>query len=428
MKKYILLLLSVLNILLLFAQQDLNNIKQSQEYLQIMPDDLTERLNLAYLYMLNNSPDSALAEYQRVLDKESDHLEAWIGYLWALSVLDNNRELLNKGQLALQKTNNNPSILTFMGSASLNLYNIYSSRYYYNKALQDSTIGLFDRFYALKGLGVNYYWMHDYSKYKKINHSINMNLPDTLKANLVPFKPYYYTGIFYGQSGSNTSFKGVEQYVDFKAADFHFIVENFQNDHKNVRTNYSLKTNNYYFPISIASQFHFIDGQSPWYYDAKIYQIALFRDFYWWKTKIEPYVAYTYNDYSNFHAEQKDFGFQLNSDVVTISSINSLIRYEDYPAYYLTDKVKDKYMHYYSSVLFKLMDTMDAEISSGFGNQSFWVSPSAFVIDTNQGADQYHQLSLYFYFPKLMISSYYKQAHKNNHWTGTGMISVGMRY
>ncbi len=432
MKKIILILALIVTIQLLNAQQSLrSSIDQSLSYLEIMPEDLSEHLSLAYLYMLNNTPDSAQVEYKKVVDRDSTNLEAWVGYLWAKSVIDDNEGILKEEKRALNLTKNNPSLLLFMGSASINLYNTHSARYYYQKALNDSTIGLFDKFYATKGLGMSYYWLNDYYRYKKINNQLNKDLPDSLKTDLIPMKPFYYSGMFYGKSGEKTDYEGFEQLINYGAVDYNFIIEHFRKDSKSVRTNYTFRTENRYFPVTIATQFHFLDGKTPYYYDAKIYQIALSKVMYLYKFKYEPYTAYTYSDYSNFSTNQIDYGIQFTSHKINLTLLNSMISYKDYPAYtlvYPKDKVKDDFKHLYVSLLYKASDMFNLELTNGFGNQSFWVSPTAYVVDTNQGCDQFHQSTVYFFFDHMILSSYYKLSHKNDHWVGSGLMSIGFKY
>lgn len=411
----------------LYAQNTIEDeIKESQQYLELFPDDIDEHLGLAYFYNLTGKADSAEAHYNKVIEIDSTQTGAWVGFLWTKSILGKNLEVLSYEKRALNITNNNSSIYNILAYSSGILDKQLSGVYFYQKALEDTTASDFETFLSFKGLATTYYWLSDYYRYRQIDDFINRQIPEEQRENLVPISYYAFLSGFYGKSSDKSIYKGLEFWNSYGALDAEFILENIRRDNKEIRTNYSLKLDNNFYPINLSSQFHFLEGVDKNLYNAQIVQIALSKNIYTYKSMLDLSLNCALSDYNKFHVQQYDLASSINFDNVFISATCSTIQINDYPL--LNQKKNSLNQHYTYELFYKPAEFIAFHLLNGYGNQSFFVSPYVYIIDEYGASHQYHQLFVNFYSKLGILSTYYKIDYKKVAWQNTFNISLGVKY
>lgn len=136
MKKLLPVLLLLLGVISAVAQDrdypDL--IRKTNRYLSVFGDDSAERLNLAWYYMLNAQPDSALVQYDEVSRREPANPLAASGSLWALNYLAQYSETVSRSDTLIHLFPQNPDIFNHRGLALLQTRSPLKARTSYQTA------------------------------------------------------------------------------------------------------------------------------------------------------------------------------------------------------------------------------------------------------------------------------------------------------
>ncbi len=410
---YLIILFSVCSFL--FSNTIEEDIDNSLRYLELFPDDLTERYELAYLYSLMGQTENAETQYHYVLERDSLNTGAWIGYLWSMSLQGRNKEVLSFEKNVVKLTQKNPSILNIMAFSHGSSDHDYAAIYYYRQVLKDSTANDTERFLANRGISGHYYWTGDYYRYRKINEMFNQPLSIEEKQDLIPLNVFLYSGLSLGRNTNHTDFQIFNQWISTGALEAEFIVDNKRYDSKQAITTYSLKLNNHYYPVNLSSQFFLINSQrkvNETEIDGFAGQFRLSKPFYPYRSKLEPFTALSLTT----DGVQWDTGAILDFDKLILGfDINHL-------RVWCSDNIHSDFDLYY-----KVSPLYSLQLSSGFGDNSNMISSNGQFNDQLSSSREFYQLNNFFYLKRYILSLSYNRSLMDK-WTDAYMMSLGIRY
>ncbi|MBP7562681.1 MAG: hypothetical protein KA886_02740 [Candidatus Cloacimonetes bacterium] len=420
-KSLIACLLLLITITLLFSKTIEEEINNKIMYLELFPDDLKERYELAYLYNLMNQLVDAESQYRYIINKDSLNTDAWIGYLWSMSLQEKHHEVLSFEDKALLLTQKNPSVMNIMAFTHGSLNSDYEAIYYYREVLKDNHSNQTELFLANKGVAGHYFWTGDYYQFNRINKAFNQLLPEEEKQNLMPIFLYMYSGISYGYNDKDIDFQTFNQWVSLGALEAELIVENKRVKSQQTKTNYTFKLDNYFYPVNLSAQFHLVKNDQRHeseHKDGYACQFSVSKPFYPYKSKLEPYFSLAFFDYDSFDSDkigQVETGAYLYTDLITTGLSYSQSRYpKDHRSYTLD-------IHY------KLKDWYAIQLINGFGDNNNMISMSGQIFDEWSSTKQFHQINHYFYWKRLIGSLSYNRSLMNR-WSDSWMMSAGIRY
>jgi len=407
-------ILFVLVCTLIHAQnwQELAN--SVQAHLAENPDDDDARLKLGYYYMMSGQPLLALREYRRITQRAGDNLDAWAGVIWAYNGM-------RQYELALatveEQTALHPNYAPFhnlRANVYLRLGDATAARHYYSRALDDSPFDRSVRRIAFEGLGWSYHYLRYHKRstdnFRKAQsltpqgeqvYGIELSDQSHWQTEFAWTRPYADANSYFASQAYNKGSWGLEASFD-----------EFQKDKKHFRTAFQLQSHKQIGSLHsriYGTLIFGIDGET---YPAYGLGISNNHPLYIRTAVMTPIHRFHYTHYPRFDVFQNDIalafiyrkadvGYQFTHLYQDGDSINSDRQHTQHHLWLRYPILPQTFLGFYS----------------GWGDQSWWITPTGSVGDTFVGLDSYYGMDISFPVAGSIYAGFYHQiGSRNDDW------------
>ena len=383
-------------------------------YLEENPEDDEARLNLGYYYMMSNQPLLALREYRRITQQDSGNLDAWAGVIWAYTGMRQYKLALSTAE---EQTALHPDYAPFYNlraNAYVRLGDAAAARYHYAQALEHSPFDMTVRRTAYEGLGWSYHYMND----------LNRSSDNFRKAQSLAAKgEQVYGSDLYEQSHWLTEFAWTRPYNDANAYyasqgyskgswGLQASFDEFQKDKKHYRTAFQIQIHKQSGVIRSRVYGTLITGIDEETYPAYCFGISNNIPFYIQRAVVTPVHRFHYSHYPRFSIYQNDIALAVNCHKID-TGYQFTHLYRDNES--LNSDRQNTQHHLW--LRYPILSQTLLGIYAGWGDQSWWMTPTGSVGDTSEGMDSYYGMDITFPLAGSIYAGFYNQfGSRNEDW------------
>lgn len=377
-------------------------IRKTRRYLTIFPNDSLERLNLAWYYMQNAQPDSALAQYDKLLAQDPSREIAAAGGLWACNVLSHYRETLSRADRYLRQWPHDPNILNHRALARLNLFSPLRARKDYAAAKKLSGADSLANSIAENGIAWSHLYLADYAGAAR---NVEMN-PPASKYTLLPLLKRWRLGASLGMGYKN----GGDPYYLFgaslgrKTLSLAFSGEEYLLDGEHYRTSLKLDVDKQFAPVDIKLAGQALNGIDDGIYPAWQAGISASGKIYASSFLLRPLLTSYYAYFQSFSSLQADFGLRAGNDRFKLQVIYSGL-YLDNEAMNADRRGKVLSL----SAEMRVWRGIQLSLNASRGDMAWWTNANGILMDTYYPDQAVYGLGLRIPLDNTISLSLYQQ-------------------
>ncbi len=375
MKKALPLLLLMLAVVAATAQaQDYPElIRKTQRYLSVFPENNAERLSLAWYFMQNAQPDSALALYQEVALRDPASADAASGSLWSLNALQRYPETIRGSKTLIRAFPENPDILNHRGLALLQTYSPLSARASYRSAQKLAAPNSLSAAIAADGLAWSYLNSGDFAN---AEHVVKTS-PGALTANplLDQARSTFAAGFGYKQNG-DTYWLGKAS-LGRKTFSASFGLEEYRLAGQHFRTALDLELGKQLRPLDLKLGAKLLRGVDSGSYPAWQGGASATGNIYLSGFRLNPLLSLRYTYAPVFSAAQADLGVKVSTD-----RLNLLLMYSRLDLDYLAAGTDQTGQVFTGITDLRLYRSLRLSLSASHGDMAWWTNPYGVTLDT----------------------------------------------
>ena len=365
------------------AQDQTELIRKTKRYLSVFPEDDLERLNLAWLYMLAEQPDSALVHYDVVARRDPQNALAASGGLWALNSLGRFGQSVKRAEPLLASFEDNADIWNHAGLASLKTFSPLKARQRYLKATKLAAAESDAGRIAADGLAWSYLYLGDHANAKAV-------LNPELSAFPVANRNRYTLSLGAGfKKKSDRYFLGGlgwrRRMLSLAAG-----IDEYRYRNRHYRTAYSLDLDKQLRAFSLRLSAKNFSGADASLYPAWQGGIGATRNAYADGYRLRPRVGFRYTYTPNFSVAQGDIGLEVGNDRLGFNLIYSSLYRDNLPI------ESDTWGGaVFGSAELRLWQDAKLSLSASGGDLEWLTNPWGVTLDTNYANDANFGLGLY---------------------------------
>ena len=375
MKKALPLLLLMLVVAAATAQaQDYPElIRKTQRYLSVFPENNAERLALAWYFMQNAQPDSALARYQEVALRDPDSADAASGSLWALNSLNRYPETLHRSADLIRAFPKNPDIFNHRGLALLQTYSPLSARASYRSAQKLAAPNSFSAAIAADGLAWSYLNSGDYASAEGLvrKNPASFSVTPWLEKTRSAFS----AGFGYKQNG-DTYWLGKAS-LRRKTLSLALGFEEYRIAGQHFRTALDLELGKQFHPLDLELGAKLLSGVDAGSYPAWQGSASATGKVYLAGLRLGPLLSLRYTYAPVFSAAQADLGFKVLTD-----RLNLLLMYSALYRDFLSASTDQNGQVFTGIADLRLYRSLRLSLSASHGDLAWWTNPYGVTLDT----------------------------------------------
>ncbi|MDP2173793.1 MAG: hypothetical protein Q8M98_08845 [Candidatus Cloacimonadaceae bacterium] len=403
------------------AQMDYPDlIGKTIRYLNVYPADASERINLAYYYMMDSKPDMALAQYQWVERENPNSGTAGEGILWALNSLKMYRHALAKADSLIAHHPHISMYRVYKGQAELQSGKPLRARLSYQKVLSSDQSDSLSQALARDGLGWAYLAVNDYGG--AITVSGDIETPSSPLREATRWHTFLTTGFSYKETG-NYGFSaslGLQKRTWAMLASYH---DQYVKDaHYRYMGSFKLGKQTKYADFGFRAAT--LIGEYEPVYPGKSFFAAATGKLYLSDALIKPIVAIHLSSYSRMNAYQGDLGFNARYGRMSVSYGFSGV-YHDLEA---LDSDLREYVHTLGAA-YQIFPALKMALHWIKGETSWWIDASGIIYDDFYGANEIYGLSAYLSLSRsLSLGLYYHLGIENDEYSDLIHTNISLRY
>lgn len=395
-------------------------IDKTVRYLTVFADDRDEQLNLAYYYMLNAQPDSALAWYQRLLEADAFPEQAAGGTLWALNSLGRYPETISTARSMIRLYPANPDLRNHRALAYLRSESPLRARTDYRKALKLSSSASLPREIAIDGLAWSYNSLGDVAKARRILAPTDPEAHPEIRAELK--KPRFNLSVGMGFKDNSDTYYLVVGNGRWRTWALGLAAEEYRLAGAHYRTSAALTLGKQFAPLEISLSSRGFSGTDEMIYPAWQAGAGVSSRILLPNSFLAPRLAANYGYYQSFSSLQADVGCWAGTDRIKVNFNYSELRLDnEAPDADTGGKV-------YSAALdLRLWQAVHLTGNVASGDLEWWTNPNGVVIDTFETNDTVCGVGLLLPLGKVFSLHIYQQLGIFNdeyNYLGQGQILV----
>ncbi len=421
--KFSLLLVVLCITSILLAQSNEADVQDSTRYIQNPVESPVQHNLQAYELMMAGHYTLALKEYEIALKLNSSDSVAREGILWANNSLHRWKNTITTGQKYLKKFGYDANIELYLAYAYFAKTDYLHARQCY--LWSSEYLG----WYAANtsGMAWTFRMLGDHTRERKFTRKWEMLVPDSLKAIVSPPPyPLYLGHAQYAYSTWNDNEKSFLQHYTLRYQNIAVTcgVEDIWQNHHLLRTDY-LASLNWETPISSMEwRGNWLKGDYSNLYPANSHLISISKLLYVSKTQLVPEINAGYSYYPVLSVSQIAFKQSYIRDSWWFSYSHALI-YKDYDSPGLDSRSNWATW----DVGTRLLTNLTVDFYTSHGDRTFYVSREIGVVDNNVSAKlQYGAYLQYNYRILNLGCSYSKSKHKDNEYSSTVSVNLGIDY
>lgn len=373
MRKVLLLLLLAVVASVAQAQDYPDLIRKTRQYLSVFPENNSERLALAWYFMQNAQPDSALARYQEACLFDPASADAASGSLWALNSLNRYSKSVNRSKTLIHAFPENPDIFNHRGLALLQTYEPLQARASYLTAQKLTAPNSESHTIAADGLAWSYLNSGDLANAQSIIK--NSTMPLSAAPWLGKPRPAVSAGFGYKQNG-DTYWLG-EASLRLRTYSAALGFEEYRLARQHFRTAYSLDLGKQFTPLDLKLGAKAFSGADAGSYPAWQGSASIAGKAYIFSLRFSPLLLFHYTYAPVFSAAQADLGFKISTD-----RLNLLLMYSGLYRDYLSVGT-DQTARVFSGIAdLRLYRFLRLSFSASHGDMAWWTNPYGVTLDT----------------------------------------------
>ena len=373
MKKALLLLLLVVVAAVAQAQDYPDLIRKTRQYLSVFPENNSKRLALAWYFMQNAQPDSALARYQEACLFDPASADAASGSLWALNSLNRYSKSVSRSKTLIHAFPENPDIFNHRGLALLQTYEPLQARASYLTAQKLTAPNSESHTIAADGLAWSYLNSGDLANAQSIIK--NSTMPLSAAPWLEKPSPAVSAGFGYKQNGDTYWLVGASLRLRTYSAALGF--EEYRLARQHFRTAYSLDLGKQFTSLDLKLGAKAFSGADAGSYPAWQGSASIAGKAYISNLRLSPLLLFHYTYAPVFSAAQADLGFKISTD-----QLNLLLMYSGLYRDYLSVGT-DQTARVFSGIAdLRLYRFLRLSFSASHGDMAWWTNPYRVTLDT----------------------------------------------
>ncbi len=357
------------------AQDYPDLIRKTQRYLSVFPENQAKQLSLAWYFMQNAQPDSALARYEEVARRYPDNPGAASGSLWALNSLNRYSETLRRSKVLLRTFPDNPDIFNHRGLALLQTYSPLSARASFRAAQKLPPPNSYGAAIAADGLAWSYLNSGDFANSEQVANSS----PEAEALSVSPWlnKTRFALsgGLGYKQNG-DIYWLG-EASLRRKTLSLALGFEEYRIAGQHFRTAIDVELGKQFRPMDLKLGAKLLRGVDAGSYPAWQGSASATGKIYLSNLRLSPLLSAVYTYAPVFSAAQADIGLRAGTD-----QINLLLMYS---GTYLDNLAtgSDETGRVLTGIAdLRLYRSIRLSLSASHGDLAWWTNPYGVTLDT----------------------------------------------